>query len=67
MIGQLHALASLPPGKGPSIPMGPTADLDAVEETSLAPAGNQTPAVQHVARRYIDQAIPGLIHVGYSV
>jgi hypothetical protein len=35
--------------------VGPRADLDAVEKRkSVAPAGNRTPAVQLVIRRYTD-------------
>jgi hypothetical protein len=33
------------------------------EEKNLAPAGNQTPAVQPVARRYTDWAIPALCEI----
>jgi hypothetical protein len=36
--------------------VGPRAGLDAVEK-NLALAGNRTPAIQHVARRYNDRAI----------
>jgi hypothetical protein len=42
--------------------VGPTAGLDAMEkEKYLTPAGNRTTAVQPVARRYIDSAIPAVM------
>jgi hypothetical protein len=57
--GQLHAPAALTPRKLPQDThltggcVGPRAGLDA-DEKNLAPAGNQTLAGQHVARRYTD-------------
>jgi hypothetical protein len=62
--GQLHAPAALPfGGRAPSTHwiggwVGPRAGLDTGEENSLALAGIRTPAVQPVARRYTDRAIP---------
>jgi hypothetical protein len=62
---QLHASDAFPPGKEPpcthwiDIRVGSRAGLDTVEKGEfLASAGNGTPAVQAVARRYIDWAIP---------
>jgi len=54
--GQLHAPATLPQGKKPSVPIGQEAGwalgagLDAVvKEKTPAPAGNQPPVVQSAA------------------
>jgi hypothetical protein len=52
--GQLLASPHYPQGNNPWV--GLRTGLEAVE--SLAPAGTQTPAVQPVARRYTDWAIP---------
>jgi hypothetical protein len=63
-VGQLHAPAVLPPEIEPSVPtVDATWALEPVwtrqrREKSLVPAGNRTPAVQPIARRYIDSAIP---------
>jgi hypothetical protein len=62
---QLHAPATLLPSKYPQNThfiggwVGPRNGLDAVEwrKISLAPTGNQTPAVQPVARCYMGSAI----------
>jgi hypothetical protein len=60
--GQLHASAALTPGKEPRYPfdrrLGGTQSRSSscgVEEISF-PAGNRTPAVQTIARRYADWA-----------
>jgi hypothetical protein len=66
--GQLHAPAASPPGKEPPVPIvyeagwapEPVWTLRSGEK-SLAPAGNQIPAVQLVACRYTDWAIPALL------
>jgi hypothetical protein len=56
--GQIHALVHLPPRKHPPKPTGQETGLAQSrsgrreEEKNLAPAGNPTPAVQPVARRY---------------
>jgi hypothetical protein len=58
--GQLHAPAALPQGNHPRYPLdrrlSGSQSLSGRfgEETNLAPAGNRTPAVQPVARRYTD-------------
>jgi hypothetical protein len=41
--------------------IGPRSGLDTVEKTKSFTAGNRTSAVQSVARRYTDCAIPNLI------
>jgi hypothetical protein len=51
--GQLHTPAALPPRKEPRYPSdtrlgGPQSRFGLCEERNLAPAGNQTPAVQPV-------------------
>jgi hypothetical protein len=63
--GRLHAPAALPPGKQPPEPIGKEGGPQSrsgrcEEEKALAPAGNQTPAIQPVVRRYTDWAIPAL-------
>jgi hypothetical protein len=56
--GKLHALAALPPGKEPPVLIRYEAGWAQSrsgrcgEEKNLAPAGNRTPVVQPVARRY---------------
>jgi hypothetical protein len=61
--GQLHALAALLAGKSPQVHIG----LEAGSASELVwtmwrekscPTGTRTPAVQPVARLYIDWAIP---------
>jgi hypothetical protein len=63
--GQLHASTALPPGKagqgnrrlgGPQSRSGRYG-----EEKNLVAAGNRSPAVQPVARRYTDWANPAPI------
>jgi hypothetical protein len=63
--GQLHAPAALPSGKEPPVPMEQEAGWAPEpawtlwsKEKCLSPAGNRTPAVQPVAHRYTDWAIP---------
>jgi hypothetical protein len=62
--GQLHAPIALPLGKSPRYTLdrklsGPRSRLELYgEETNLASAGKQTLAIQPVARRYTDWAIP---------
>jgi hypothetical protein len=53
--GQLHARAALPPG-----PLGGPQSRSRCceEEKNLTLAGNRTPAVQPIARRSTDWAIP---------
>jgi hypothetical protein len=63
VIGQLHAPAALPPGEEPLHRRlgGSQTGLDAVEKRKFQTlAGNHTPAVQAVAGRYTDWAIPAL-------
>jgi hypothetical protein len=62
---QLHAPAALPPGNEAPAPIEQKAGWAPEpvwtlwrREKSLAPAGNWNPAVQPVARRYTDWAIP---------
>jgi hypothetical protein len=55
--GQLHAPVALLPGKDPLVPIGKEAGWTPEQWSivkSLVPAGNQTLAVQPVARRYTD-------------
>jgi hypothetical protein len=59
--GQLHALSALPPGEtSPRYPLdrrlgGPQSRSGRCrDEGNLTLAGNQTPVVQPVARRYTD-------------
>jgi hypothetical protein len=64
--GQLHAPATLHPGKESRYPLdrrlgGPqTRSWRYGEDKNLTRAGNQTPAVQPVARRYTGWAIQAL-------
>jgi hypothetical protein len=58
--GQYHTLAALTPGKGFQVPIGEEAMWTPVpvwrlveRRKSLDPAGNQTPAVKHSPRRYL--------------
>jgi hypothetical protein len=60
----LHASAALPPGKEPTVSTGcedvwsPQTGFGAMQwRKSFAPAGNGTPAVHPVPRRYSDCAI----------
>jgi hypothetical protein len=62
--GELHAASALPLGKVPSVPIVQETIwvIESVwalsrREKSFAPAEKQTPAVQHVARRYTDRAM----------
>jgi hypothetical protein len=59
--GRLHALPALIPGKEPTVSIGYEAEWAPESvwtlwriEKSLVPAGNGTPALQLVARRYTD-------------
>jgi hypothetical protein len=59
--GQLHTPAALPPGKNLQYPLNSAGRVSLrAEEKNLTPTGNRTPAVQAVARRYTDSAIPDL-------
>jgi hypothetical protein len=64
--GQLHGPTALPMRTRPGIHwiggwVGPRANLELWRRTNVALAGFRTPAVQPVARRYIDWVIPTLI------
>jgi hypothetical protein len=58
--GQLHSPAALPTGKYTQYPLegrlgGPHSQSGLWgEKKNLVPAGNRTPATQHLARRYTD-------------
>jgi hypothetical protein len=67
--GEHHVPATLLPGKSLRYPLdmrlgGPQSRSGRYggEKKSLAPTGNRTPAVQSVARRYSDWAIPAPIN-----
>jgi hypothetical protein len=62
--GQLHALAALPPGKEPLVPVV----LDTVKRKIRSPRRESNPrtlTVQPVAQRYTDWAITDL-YISYS-
>jgi hypothetical protein len=53
--GELHALADLPPGKEPLLPIGPPSRSGrGGEEKNSHPQPGRNPIVQPVAKRYTD-------------
>jgi hypothetical protein len=69
--GQLHAPTVLPPGKQPPVPIGQEAGWSSEpvwtlwRRENLPSAGNRTPTIQPVARRFTDWAIPASILLAY--
>jgi hypothetical protein len=63
VIGKIYAPIALIPVKELPDWVGPTAGLDAVEETKIS-AGYRTPPVQPVARRYNDWTMPASVDYG---